>query len=102
VDTIVAGTSAAAMAQNRQSGTGQILTCAGPAPPLADMVALLRNHDAPPPSGAAAPPGSGLSRSGMRHARALVQSIDRRGGKWTKQAGVSGSPDLAEIRNDSE
>jgi hypothetical protein len=48
LDTMVAGTSAPAMLQNKQSDTVQILTCAGSVTPVTYMVAVLRTHDAPP------------------------------------------------------
>ena len=48
LDTIVAGTSAAAIRQNKQSDTVKILSCAGSEKPPTYMVALLRTHDAPP------------------------------------------------------
>jgi hypothetical protein len=99
LDTIVAGMSVAAMPQNRQSGTGKILTCTGPATPLTYMVVYCEptvRH----PSGATASPVSGFPSLGVE---TCAGAVHRRKGvgevELARRAGIL--PAIAKTRDDS-
>src|SRR5271165_7647740 len=91
LDTIVAGTSAAAMPQNKHSDTLEILTCAGSGTPPTYMVALLRTtmHH---PSDATGPAsfwlsvaqGESCAGAGARHEMGVGEvQVARRAGRTT-------------------